>query len=151
ARRLGAQEVTLAYRRGPQSMSATVDEQAFAERNGVLLRHWLRPARLIGNGHVSAIELEYTCTDGQGRLAGTGETVTIAAGMVFRAIGQTLVAADLPAMTGGKIDVDADRQTSLPGVWAGGDCIAGIDLTVQAVQDGKVAAQAIDRYLAGRA
>ncbi len=47
----------------------------------------------------------------------------------------------------GRIAVDDDRATSLPKVWAGGDCIAGPDLTVSAVEDGKVAAQAIDRTL----
>ena len=40
-----------------------------------------------------------------------------------------------------------DLETSLPGVFAGGDCIAGLDLTVQAVEDGKVAARSIHRYL----
>ena len=49
----------------------------------------------------------------------------------------------------GRIAVMHRRQTSLPGVWAGGDCVdGGQDLTVQAVQDGKLAAHAIDRYLA---
>jgi glutamate synthase (NADPH/NADH) small chain len=53
-------------------------------------------------------------------------------------------------LQGGRIAVDADRQTSLPGVFAGGDCVfGGQDLTVQAVQDGKLAAHAIDRYLRG--
>jgi len=50
-------------------------------------------------------------------------------------------------MQDGKIAVDAQRHTSLPGVWAGGDCVSGLDLTVQAVQDGKVAAHAIDGWL----
>ena len=53
----------------------------------------------------------------------------------------------MPATKDGKVVVNADGETSLPGVWAGGDCIAGVDLTVQAVQDGKVAAHAIDRRL----
>ena len=44
--------------------------------------------------------------------------------------------------------VDEERSTSLPGVWAGGDCVAGgSDLTVSAVQDGKLAALSIDRFL----
>ena len=51
-------------------------------------------------------------------------------------------------MQWGKIVVDADHATSIMGVWAGGDCVAeGEDLTVSAVQHGKVAAMAIDRYL----
>jgi glutamate synthase (NADPH/NADH) small chain len=51
-------------------------------------------------------------------------------------------------MSGGRIAVDEDRKTSLPDVWAGGDCAAGgRDLTVVAVEDGKRAAVAIDRAL----
>ena len=50
-----------------------------------------------------------------------------------------------------RIAVDEERTTSLPGVWAGGDCVAGgEDLTVSAVQDGKLAALSIDRFLRGR-
>ena len=50
----------------------------------------------------------------------------------------------------GRIAVNEERQTSLPDVWAGGDCVAGgEDLTVAAVEDGKVAARAIHRLLSG--
>jgi glutamate synthase (NADPH/NADH) small chain len=52
------------------------------------------------------------------------------------------------ALEGGRITVDAERRTTLPGVWAGGDCVAGgQDLTVSAVEDGKQAALSIDRAL----
>jgi glutamate synthase (NADPH/NADH) small chain len=74
--------------------------------------------------------------------------------MVFKAIGQIPVpdplrdgSADILELRDGRIAVNDSRATSLSGVWAGGDCIAGPDLTVQAVQDGKIAAQAIDRRL----
>ena len=53
--------------------------------------------------------------------------------------------------TGERIAVDADRATSLPGVYAGGDCVAGLDLTVSAVEDGKRAAAAIHRSLSAGA
>jgi glutamate synthase (NADPH/NADH) small chain len=56
-------------------------------------------------------------------------------------------ARDLLDLRHGRIAVDGERRTSLPDVWAGGDCIEGPDLTVSAVQDGKLAAHAIDRYL----
>ena len=52
------------------------------------------------------------------------------------------------AVESGRIRVDAERRSSLADVWAGGDCIAGRDLTVVAVQDGKIAAESIDRALA---
>jgi glutamate synthase (NADPH/NADH) small chain len=78
----------------------------------------------------------------------------LTADIVFKAVGQALAGdvfgnmAESFEQEGGKLLVDADRKTSLPGVWAGGDCIYGHDdLTVTAVQDGKIAATAIDRFL----
>jgi dihydropyrimidine dehydrogenase (NAD+) subunit PreT len=155
SKRLGAEDVTLVYRRGMQHMPATRHEREFAQTNGVGIKPWARPLRIVGaNGHVSAVELEYTQLDETGRLAGTGDRFTLAADMVFKAIGQVLVAdpvredsANILEMRDGKIAINEERETSLPGVWAGGDCVAGPDLTVQAVQDGKIAAQAIDRRL----
>ncbi|MFQ5784268.1 MAG: NAD(P)-dependent oxidoreductase [Alphaproteobacteria bacterium] len=155
-KRLGAEDVTIVYRRGPSAMSATGHEQEFAQVNGVRIRHWARPAGLTTrNGHVCAVEFEYTQMDESGRLAGIGETYSLPADMVFKAIGQTFVADpvgkgdhSLLDLDGGRIAVDDDRRTSLPDVWAGGDSVAtGDDLTVSAVQDGKLAAHAIDRYL----
>jgi glutamate synthase (NADPH/NADH) small chain len=87
---------------------------------------------------------------------GTGEIVTLPADLVFKAIGQTFVSAPLDGaaqairLDGGRIAVDAERRTSMPGVWAGGDCVAGgEDLTVAAAQDGKLAAESIHRALSG--
>jgi dihydropyrimidine dehydrogenase (NAD+) subunit PreT len=158
-RRLGAEDVTIVYRRGPAQMSATAHEQEFAQTNGVKIKHWARPARLIGEGgRVRAAEFEYTRLDGAGKLVGTGERFTLAADTVFKAIGQTFVPDPLANgsqqaldIRNGRIAVNDERQTSLPGVFAGGDCVSGgQDLTVQAVQDGKLAAHAIDRYLRGK-
>ncbi|WP_349358871.1 NAD(P)-dependent oxidoreductase [Stappia sp.] len=153
-KRLGAEEVTIAYRRDRDAMKASAYEQEVALTNGVVIREWLQPKALVGaNGHVRALELERTATDADGRLAGTGETVTLEADQVFKAIGQTFVADALGgsgalALEGGRIAVDADRRTSLDTVWAGGDCIAGgEDLTVAAVEDGKIAAAAIHAAL----
>ncbi len=148
AKRLGAEDVTLVYRRGPATMSATPHEREFAQTNGVRIKHWAKPVRLIGEGgRVTAVELESTQS---------GARSVLPADQVFKAIGQAMTPAALQAtglaalaMQGGKIAVDGEGRTSLPGVWAGGDCIAGLDLTVQAVQDGKLAAQAIDRQLRG--
>ena len=155
AKRLGAEDVTIVYRRGPDAMSATAHEQEFAQVNGVRIKHWAQPVRLVGEaGQLVAAEFEYTRLDAAGRLTGTGAMFSLEADQVFKAIGQLLVvdplrdgARQVLEMQGGKIAVDGERHTSLPGVWAGGDCIAGADLTVQAVQDGKVAAHAIDRWL----
>jgi len=155
AKRLGAEDATIVYRRGPDAMSATGHEQEFAQTNGVRIKHWARPVRLQGEaGQLVSVEFEYTRLDAAGRLVGTGETFSLGADQVFKAIGQVLVpdplrdgAKQVLEMQEGKIAVDAQRHASLPGVWAGGDCVAGVDLTVQAVQDGKVAAHAIDRWL----
>ena len=58
----------------------------------------------------------------------------------------------MPALEGGRIAVDESRRSSLPDVWAGGDCVVGgQDLTVAAVEDGKIAARAIDAYLRAKA
>nr|WP_224405795.1 NAD(P)-dependent oxidoreductase [Afifella sp. IM 167] len=153
---LGAEEVTIVYRRGPEAMKASGFEQELAQTKGVTIRHWAKPKRLIAeDGHVAGIELERTREEA-GRLVGTGETFALAADMVFKAIGQTFVpaaidgAAEALAIEAGRIRVDEERRTSLAGIWAGGDCIAGgEDLTVAAVEDGKVAAESIHRALMG--
>jgi glutamate synthase (NADPH/NADH) small chain len=151
AKRLGAEEVTIVYRRGAEAMNASRYEQELAQTSGVLIRHWLRPLALESrNGAVTAITFEYTRLE-DGRVVGTGERLTLACDQVFKAIGQKLDdARDLPALVlkDGRISVDRERRTSLAGVWAGGDCVAGgSDLTVVAVEDGKQAALSIDRAL----
>jgi glutamate synthase (NADPH/NADH) small chain len=154
SKKLGAEDVTLAYRRGSEQMSATWKEQEFAQTNGVNVKYWLAPKSLQSeNGHVSGIEFECTELNPKGKLVGTGERRFIEADVVFKAIGQTLVNtldsdSEIPETEGGKIMVNLEYETSLANVWAGGDCIrSGEDLTVQAVEDGKQAAIAIHRKL----
>ncbi len=155
AKLLGAEDVTIAYRRGQDQMNASDYEQEVAQTQGVKIKHWLKPAKLHAgaSGAVSAIELEYT-KEADGRLSGTGETVIIAADQVFKAIGQKFTASPLEGsginLEAGRIAADASRKTSLPKVWAGGDCIAGgSDLTVVSVEDGKIAAESIHAALMG--
>ncbi len=151
SRILGAAEVTMVYRRGPEQMSATGYEQQLAKSAGVVVHTWLAPRKIKGSGgKVAAVEFARTRLDGKGKLAETKETISIPCDMVLKAVGQTLVEKTLAglALKGGKIAVDKDYRTSRKGVFAGGDCTkTGEDLTVQAVQDGKLAAHAIDRYL----
>src|SRR5690606_26072945 len=122
-------------------MNASGFEQDLAAAHGVTIRHWLQPKKVVvQGGRVAGIELEYTA-ERDGRLAGTGETVMLAADQVFKAIGQTFVPAALNgsgealALEKGRIKVDAEGRTSMAGVWAGGDCVtdAREDLTVAAV------------------
>ena len=148
-KRLGAEDVTLVYRRGKEHMKASAYEQELAQTSGVTIKYSAKPVRLLGEGgHVRAIEFEYT-HPGAG-----GERFTFEADMVFKAIGQKFVAGpvtggnDVLELEGGRIAVNEERRTSLPDVWAGGDCIAGgQDLTVSGVEDGKIAAAAIGRFL----
>lgn len=147
---LGAEDVTIVYRRGPLQMKASRYEQDLAQTKGVKIKHWALPKRVIAaDGKAVGLLCEYTREAG-GKLAGTGETFELPADMIFRAIGQTHidVAGGRLALDGGRIEVDAERRTSLAGVWAGGDCIAGgKDLTVSAVDDGRRAAEAINQFL----
>ncbi len=85
------------------------------------------------------------------RLTETGETTTIACDQIFKAIGQTLaIEGGGPIIAGGKIEVDAEGRTSMPKVWAGGDCAAGgDDLTVTAVAEGRDAAESMHIFLMG--
>jgi len=158
-KRLGAEDVTLVYRRGTEHMSATWKEQEWAQTNGVRIKTWAQPRQILGwpgaDGKVAVKEVvfEYTQLDDTGRLMGTGDTFTLLADQVFKAIGQTFVpsdslgAADVLELAGDRIAVNDDRMTSIEGVYAGGDCVPGTDLTVAAVEDGKRAAEAIHRAL----
>jgi glutamate synthase (NADPH/NADH) small chain len=135
-------------------MGASHYEQALAQTNGVTIRHWARPVRILADERVLGVEFEGTAQDpASGEIVGTGEFWALEADIVFKAVGQKLAfdaGADdvLLQRHRGKLVVDEKRRTSLPGVWAGGDCVAdGDDLTVTAVQHGKLAALSIDRYL----
>jgi glutamate synthase (NADPH/NADH) small chain len=151
SRLLGAEEVTIVYRRGPDAMSASGYEQHWAQRNGVTIRHWAAPEQmLLADGRVRGVRFARTALQ-DGRLVRTGDSFELDADMVLTAIGQVFEARPLGlslTLQDGRIATDAEGRSSHPKVWAGGDCRAGgRDLTVEAVQDGKVAAHAIDRAL----
>ncbi len=156
ARLLGAESVHIVYRRGPQDMSASRDELEWAQIHGVTIHHWMAPLEMVGTSpgaeqHVSAVRFGYQSQQ-DGRLTPTGETAAIQADMVLKAIGQQLGNPMLTdaglTLQGGRIATGPDGQTSVSGVWAGGDCRAGgLDLTVEAVEHGKLSAQAIHTFL----
>ena len=146
---LGAQQVTIAYRRARDAMSASRYEQDLAASFGVNLLFNVQPKAIHGNGSVAEIELEYTSSD-SGKLTGTGETIRIPADQVFRAIGQTLTDDGGLDLDGRKIAVTGAGRTSHDLVWAGGDCASGgDDLTVTAVAEGRDAAIDIHNTLNG--
>ena len=148
---LGAQEVTIAYRRGREQMNASEVEQNQSTSKGVNIRHWMKPVEVTKTDSGSLlVKMEYTTLSG-GKLAGTGKFQTFEVDQLFKAIGQTLEAGDALAgltLEQGRIKVDESFRTSNPSVWAGGDCTTGgDDLTVTAVAQGRDASESIHSAL----
>ena len=131
-------------------MKASAYEQELAQTRGVAIKHWVAPKKvLVKNGKAIGLRCDYM-KEARGKLVATGETFDLAADMIFKAIGQSYVDVNggVLALEGGRIKVDAEKRTSVTGIWAGGDCIAGgKDLTVAAVDDGRRAAESMNEYL----
>ena len=151
---LGAEQVTIAYRRSKKIMAASEYEQALAKKHDVQIQYNMSPKRLIADdSHVTAMEFDVMKSQNGGSLKASGENITLKADVVFKAIGQKLVTEGLTdnnslEIEKGRIVVDEQRKTSLSKVWAGGDCVLdGDNLTVSAVQDGKLAAISINETL----
>jgi dihydropyrimidine dehydrogenase (NAD+) subunit PreT len=139
---LGAENVTILYRRGAENMKASPYEQELAQVKGVKIMHWVEPKKILTKNN-NAVGLK--CKN-----SSTGEKFEIEADMIFKAIGQTYsdVTGGAIALDQGRIKVDAEKRTSVKGIWAGGDCVAGgKDLTVASVDDGRRAAESIHTFL----
>jgi dihydropyrimidine dehydrogenase (NAD+) subunit PreT len=159
AKRLGAETVTMIYRRSENEMTAYPHEYDFIKREGVRFSFLTRPVRLLAeNGRVKALEcvrVSLGGKDASGRPAPqaiAGSNFMLEADQVVKAIGQqkpSLISRLGLKTDKGFIHVDGNFETSLPGVFAGGDCIRarGAASTVMAVQDGKLAARAIQERL----
>ncbi len=147
---LGAEDVTILYRRGAEQMKASAFEQDLAQTKGVKIKHWVAPKKvLVKAGKAVGLKCDYVELK-KGKLVATGETFDIAADTIFKAIGQNFVDATggRLKLDGGRIAVDGEKRTSVSGIWAGGDCAAGgQDLTVTAVDDGRRAALSIHAFL----
>ncbi|MER2508481.1 NAD(P)-dependent oxidoreductase [Amaricoccus sp.] len=152
AKLLGAEEVTIVYRRGQEKMAASEYEQDHATRAGVRIVCSAAPIRVKGNGAVREVEFVYT-EEGPDGLAETGETFVLKADQLLAAIGQTLEGVPKGLeLSGGKIRVTGPGRSSLARVWAGGDCATGgDDLTVTAVAEGRDAAMDIHATLTAEA
>ncbi|NND22732.1 MAG: NAD(P)-dependent oxidoreductase [Silicimonas sp.] len=150
AKLIGAEEVTIVYRRGQNAMPASAFEQDLAQQRGVRIICNAIPVGIEGNGRLSGVTFAYTETR-DGKLTPTDETFTIVADQLFKAIGQKLDGApDTLQSDGRKIAVTGAGRTSLAAVWAGGDCASGgDDLTVTAVAEGRDAALDIHATLMG--
>jgi len=159
AKRLGAGRVTMIYRRGEHQMMAYNHEYEFVKREGVEFRFLTQPRRVLtDNGKViglDCVRMRLGPRDASGRPSPEpvdGSEFILPADQIVKAIGQTMPpAAKLLHLETekGKIRVNDSFQTSIPGIYAGGDCIRskGAASTVMGVQDGKLAARSIHEHL----
>ncbi len=153
AKLLGAESVTLCYRRDRSQMNASQWEQDLAASKGVVLKYNLQPENLEKQGdQLKAIIMRYTQSV-DGKLTPTQETIRIDAQQVFSAIGQS-IGGELSqmnvALEAGRVKIDENGKTNLDKVWAGGDCAAGgDDLTVSAVAMGRDAGKNIHANIIG--
>ena len=162
AKRLGASQVTMVYRRTEKEMTAYSHEYEFIKREGVSFSFLTQPVRVHGeNGSVKSLEclrMSLGPADVSGRPSPqpvAGSEFSLPADQIVKAIGQEKpsVASQLKLKTEkGLIPVNERFETLLPGIYAGGDCIRtqGAASTVMAVQDGKRAALSIHERLVAR-
>ena len=159
--RLGAEKVTVVYRRSRSEMPAMPWEVEEAGDEGIEFLYLAAPVRIVGeNGRVRGIEcvrMQLGEPDASGRRRPEpvpGSEFFLPVDTVIAAIGQR---PDLSCLDGcaletrwGNISVDPETfQTSMPGVFAGGDCVTGAATAVEAIGAGRRAALAIHRYLLG--
>ncbi len=160
AKRLGADRVTMLYRRSREEMTAYDFEVAFVRSEGVDIRFLTQPIEIVAEqGHVSALrcvrmELGEPDADGRRRPAPVpGSEFLLPCDLLIKAIGQEKLTALFESFgvetVHGYVKVDNDLRTSNPKVFAGGDCVrlTGHALTVTAAEDGKIAANAIAAQL----
>ncbi len=159
AKRLGAENVILIYRRSEKEMRVWKSELGEARKQGVEFRFLVNPVRVIGKKKVEGIECRRTRLSKQKDNSGRpvpvevkGSGFVLAADTVIIAIGQTIGVAWLHELDrrGGYVKVGKDFATSVQGVFAGGDMIAGEGTIVQSVAHGKHAARAIHQYLTAK-
>jgi dihydropyrimidine dehydrogenase (NAD+) subunit PreT len=157
AKRLGAKEVTLVYRRTEDEMPCTQKELDIAKLDGCNIAWLAAPKEVKGdNGKVTQLVCQVMKlgeADASGRRSpvATNETFVLEVDMVIKATGQMpfeeLVSQHQIKNTKGKISIDSNTATNIKGVFAGGDCVNGGKEVVDAVQAGKDGAAAILKYL----
>ncbi|AEV96858.1 pyridine nucleotide-disulfide oxidoreductase [Niastella koreensis] len=157
AKRLGAKEVTLAYRRTQEEMPCTETELNIAKLDGCRIIWLAAPAMIKGeNGKVTQLVcnlMQLGEPDASGRRSPveSGEQFILEADMVIKAAGQIpfedLVSSSQLQHANGKITAQKNGSTNIRGVFAGGDCVNGGKEVVDAVQAGKIGAKAILEYM----
>ena len=161
AKRLGADEVSIVYRRGEEEMPARLEEIHHAKEEGIIFRLLQNPVEILGDekGNVTGvknIKMELGEPDASGRrrpVAIKDSEYVLEADAVVIAIGQSpnplikSTTPDLETKTWGGIVADEDGLTSIEGVYAGGDAVTGAATVILAMGAGKKAAAAMDAYL----
>lgn len=152
AKRLGATDAVIVYRRNRQKMPAHAAEVAEALAEGVTVR-WMSTISRVDGHKVLVEKMEL---DSAGFPQPTGEFADLDADCVILALGQDADLAPLAALEGvevrdGLVVVDAQMMTGRPGVFAGGDMVPAERTVTVAVGHGKRAARNIDRWLGGEA
>jgi 2-oxoacid:acceptor oxidoreductase delta subunit (pyruvate/2-ketoisovalerate family) len=150
AKRLGAEESVIVYRRTREKMPAHDAELEEALQEGVLVK-WLSTIREAGE---SSITVEKMTLDDKGMAQPTGEFETLEADSVVLALGQDVDLSLLDGVPGLEIDggvvkVDANMMTGHPGIFAGGDMVPGERTVTVGIGHGKLAARNIDAWLRG--
>jgi glutamate synthase (NADPH/NADH) small chain len=161
ALRLGAESVTIMYRRGRNEMPANHLEIDEAVAEGVELRLLSAPVEIVSSAEgieLRAIAMQLGAPDSSGRRRPEpvkGSEFVMTADTVITATGQYVeipvsAASGIGTEPNGSIRVDAGTlQTEVPEIFAGGDCVTGSGLAIEAVRQGKLAALSIDRFLTG--
>ncbi len=161
AKRLGADASIIVYRRTRKEMPARAEEIHHAEEEGLQFEYLVAPTEVIGNEKrwvtgLKCVRMQLGEPDASGRARPVlipGSEFVIPCDVVVVAIGTranpllTATCPELKLSKWGNIVVDENGQTSLPGVFAGGDIVRGAATVILAMGDGKRAAKAMDRYL----
>jgi len=159
--RLGAERVTMVYRRTADIMAAFRYEYDLARDDGVHFEWLAQPLRfIVDKGKLTGVRCQRLRLQGESREAELtpvpGSEFDLPCDMAVKALGQSPLSKLLTAIDGlrfekGRVVIEpATGATSLPGLFAGGDCISHGAELVNAVQEGKIAARGIDDYLRGR-
>ena len=158
--RQGATSVTCLYRRDRANMPGSAREVKNAEEEGVVFRWLSAPKAFTGTTKIEGISVQAMCllpADASGRQSVApidGVEETLECDMVIKALG--FDAEDVPTLflepslkitKYGTLSVNAQFETSLPGVFAAGDIVRGASLVVWAIRDGRDAAAAIENFL----
>jgi glutamate synthase (NADPH/NADH) small chain len=161
ALRLGADKVIIVYRRSREEMPARAEEIENAEEEGIEFKLLTNPTKILGNDQqwvkgMECLQMKLGEPDDSGRRRPVeipGSEFILDVDVVIEAIGTqanpllTKKTKGLNLNKWGYIEVNADGQTSVPGVFAGGDIVTGSATVIQAMGAGRTAAKSIDKYL----